>query len=138
MYDMVQAAYKLGPTLQRTQASFREYKVTHFIQKINLLWRLGGKNRLAAREQGPISEKCRYSVTAERLLVCRSMERRDSCYWKRYYYPENNSNMLKKKFIYQPNSTALNLLAERTTEAERGFERRFNSLYRWQSTAKLS
>jgi len=47
--------------------------------------------------------------------------------------------MFKKKIvIYQPNSTALKPLVERTTEAERGFEGRFNSMYRWQLTAKLS
>jgi hypothetical protein len=60
-YDTVQT-YKSEAMLQRTQASFSEYKVTHFIQKINLLWRLGGKNRLGAREQGLISEKLRPSA----------------------------------------------------------------------------
>jgi hypothetical protein len=94
---------------------------------------LGGKNRLGAREQGMISEKCRYSVTAERLLGCRSMERRDSVVTESAITtPKMTAICLKKNFMYQPNLTAFNPLVERATEAEHGFEGRFNSIYRWQ------
>jgi len=81
-------------------------------KKINLLWRLGGKNRLGAREQGLISEKCRYSVTAERLLACRSMERRETVVTESAITtPKMTAVCLKKKLLYtnqtQPHSNHL-------------------------------
>jgi hypothetical protein len=70
-------------------------------------------------------------------------KKRLCCYWKRYYNPENGSNMFLKKCyvatkLHWVHTTALNPLPERTTEAERGLKGCLNPMYRWQLASTLS